>query len=140
MASECGVAATAPVGKREPGKRGLILYWVFTLLLIVQLMVSGTALILGPPMIATLIRHLGYPEYFAVFLGIAKLLAIVAIAQSWSPTLKEWGYAGATFDLLAADISHIASHDSAKDIAGPFVIMVLLALSYFAYAKVKRRT
>src|SRR5579864_4732909 len=139
MASERAVTATAPGRNRERGRRDVILYWVFTLLLMAQLVVSGVALIVRPPMVATLIQHLGYPGYFAVFLGIAKLLAAVAIAQTWSPVLKEWGYAGATFDLIAAGISHIASHDAAKDIAGPFVMMALLALSYSSYAKLKPR-
>jgi hypothetical protein len=138
MAGERGLMAPALGENRGSGRRGVILYWVFTLLLMAQLMVSGVALILRPPMVATLIQHLGYPEYFAAFLGIAKLLAAVAIAQTWSPVLKEWGYAGATFDLLAAGISHIASHDAPKDVAGPFVMMALLVLSYFAYAKLKR--
>lgn len=140
MAGERGVTATALEENRERGRRGVVLYWVFTVLLMAQLVVSGVALILRPPMVATLIQHLGYPAYFALFLGIAKLLAAVAIAQTWSPVLKEWGYAGATFDLLAAGISHIASHDVAKDIAGPFVMMTLLAASYVAYTKVIRRT
>src|SRR5579872_6546243 len=107
MAGERGVTATALEENRERGRRGVVLYWVFTVLLMAQLVVSGVALILRPPMVATLIQHLGYPAYFALFLGIAKLLAAVAIAQTWSPVLKEWGYAGATFDLLAAGISHI---------------------------------
>jgi hypothetical protein len=140
MASGRGVMATALGGNRERGRRDVILYWVFTPLLMAQLVVSGVALILRPPMVATLIQHLGYPDYFAALLGIAKLLAVVAIAQTWSPVLKEWGYAGATFDLLAAGISHIASHDAPKDVAGPFVMIVLLALSYIPYARVRRRT
>lgn len=103
-----------------------------------QLALTGTVMILRPPAVTAAVQHLGYPAYFPVFLGMAKLLAVAALAQRWSATLSEWAYAGISFDLLAAGLSHLASHDATSEVAGPFFIMILVALSYVAYGKVRR--
>ncbi|MBZ5492268.1 MAG: DoxX family protein [Acidobacteriia bacterium] len=137
MATDAGRMVMASRKSREAGRGIVVLYWIFTLLLVAHFSLTAITLILRVPMITALVRHLGYPEYFPVLLGVAKILGIVAILQPWSATLKEWGYAGMTFDVGAALFSHISSHDTAKDIAGPIVILVLIAISYFGYAKVK---
>ena len=47
-------------------------------------------------------RELGLPAYLIPFLGWAKVLGVVAILVPGYPRLKEWAYAGLTFDLLGA--------------------------------------
>ena len=124
----------------KSGNRLDSLYWGSTGLLIAQLVVSASLLIIRPTMVTTVVRHLGYPDYFPIYLGIAKALAAVAIAQAWSATLREWAYAGVTFDLLAASLSQLAVHDSGKEVAGPLVIMSLVVISYTAYLKTGRQS
>ncbi len=138
MATDAGRMMMASRRSREAGRGIVVLYWTFTLLLVAHFSLTAITLILRIPMITALVRHLGYPEYFPLLLGVAKLLGIAAILQPWSATLKEWGYAGMTFDVTAALFSHASVHDPAKDIAGPIVIMVLIAISYFGYSKVKK--
>jgi hypothetical protein len=129
---------TAVSSATRKERKAHVFYWVSTGLLVAQLTLSACLLIARPPIVTTVVQHLGYPGYFPIFLGLAKLLAAIAILQPWFATLKEWAYAGATFDLLAASLSHFAVHDAAKDVAGPWLIMILVAASYFAYLKMKR--
>ena len=139
MVSEPYMEAIAAGGSREE-RRQVVFYWSFTGLLILLLAVQAILLILGVPPMRALVQHLGYPAYFPLFLGIAKLLAVIAIAQPWSGRLKEWAYAGVTFDLVAAAVSHIASHDSAREVAGPIMILIIVAVSYVAYVGLKRQS
>lgn len=50
---------------------------------------------------------LGYPVYFSYILVVAYTLGLLAIFQSKFKTLKEWAYAGFTFALLGAFLSHL---------------------------------
>ena len=50
--------------------------------------------------------ELGYPVYLMTILGVAKLLGVLALLLPGTPLLKEWAYAGFTFDLLGASVSH----------------------------------
>jgi hypothetical protein len=51
---------------------------------------------------------LGYPVYFIPFIGVAKLLGVVAILIPGYPRIKEWAYAGFFFDLIGATYSIIS--------------------------------
>jgi hypothetical protein len=79
--------------------------------------------------VATL-RHLGYPAYFALILGLGKLLGAVAIVMPRFPRLKEWAYAGFFFDLTAGAYSRAAVGDSAVDIIAPLVFLALTMASW----------
>lgn len=103
---------------------------VATWLLVAQLALSGVVMLARPPMIVTMIGHLGYPEYFPMLLGAAKLLGALAIGHARYPTLTEWAYAGATFDVLAAAASHAAVGDALGETLSPLVAGVLIAVSY----------
>ena len=51
------------------------------------------------------ITHLGYPEYFIPFIGVAKLLGSIALVVPAFKKIKEWAYAGLFFDLIGATYS-----------------------------------
>jgi hypothetical protein len=85
-------------------------------------------------MVAT-ITGLGYPVYFMKMLGVAKLLGVVAIVIGRFETLKEWAYAGFTFNLIAASVSHVASNDPAWKPVVPMVFLALLMASYAAWKR-----
>ena len=102
---------------------------VTTGLFAVLIAISGVLYLVGPPPIVAAIRNLGYPDYVRPLLGIAKLLGAGALILPRSRTLREWAYAGFTFDLLAAIASHALSGEAAH--AGPAVFaLALLAASY----------
>jgi hypothetical protein len=63
-------------------------------------------------------------------LGIAKLLGVAAIltGRPWRE-VREWAYAGFTFDLIAASLSHGISGDGRASVF-PLVVLMLLTASH----------
>jgi hypothetical protein len=83
------------------------------------------------------IRHLGYPDYFRVMLTVFKVLgAIVLLLPMMNSRIKEWAYAGFTFNLLSAFISHWAVDGFNGQTLFPLFILGILAVSYLTYRKV----
>ena len=82
------------------------------------------------------IRHLGYPEYFGNALVVFKILGVLAIViPQVSTRVKEWAYAGFTFDFLFAAISHGAVDGINGQTFFPLVVLGILAVSYIYYHK-----
>ena len=79
-------------------KRNKIIYWIATIWLSLGMLSTGVTQLLklegnGPGSLEAMTK-LGYPEYFVTFLGIAKVLGVVALLIPKYPLLKEWVYAG----------------------------------------------
>ena len=91
--------------------------------------ISGVLYLIGPPPIVAGIRSLGYPDYFRPLLGLAKVLGAAALVLPLPRTLREWAYAGFTFDLIAAIASHALSGEAAHAVP-PAIALLLLAASY----------
>src|SRR5260370_259391 len=81
----------------------------------------------GPPAI---VRPLGYPDYFRSLLGVAKVLGALALLLPRPSILREWAYAGFTFDLLGAFASHALHGDAAAHLAPALIALGLLVASY----------
>jgi hypothetical protein len=83
----------------------------------------------------TLFNSLGYPKYLIPFLGVAKLLGVIAILIPGFKRLKEWAYAGLFYDLIGATYSGIA----VQGFQPPILFMILpigfLFLSYYLWHK-----
>jgi hypothetical protein len=81
---------------------------------------------------------LGYPDYFAYSLIICKVLGATAlIIPRLHPKIKEWAYAGLTFNLIFAAISHAVVDGEIGNIVLPFIIGGILAVSYVYNSKIK---
>ena len=53
------------------------------------------------------ISHLGYPDYFRVLLTVFKIIgAILLIVPAVKGRIKEWAYAGFSFNFVSAAVSH----------------------------------
>ena len=76
------------------------------------------------------IAALGYPEYLMTILGVAKVLGVVVLLLPRLRLLKEWAYAGFTFDLLGASASHAFAKHSTGEVLIPLVILTLTVASY----------
>ena len=64
-------------------------------------------------------------------LGILKLLGVVALLAPGFARLKEWAYAGFSFDLIGAAFSFAAAGDpTPAGIAPPLLILAVVAVSY----------
>lgn len=105
--------------------------WVTTGLVSAMMAVSGLLYLAGAKPAVEAMTTLGYPAYFMTMLGAAKLLGAIALVAPRVPaTLREWAYAGFTFDLLAAFVSHAATGGGAQAPIPLFVLALLLG-SYF---------
>jgi len=83
-------------------------------------------------------KHLKFPEYFLPYTGFTKLLGLVALIIPGYPKIKEWVYAGFTFDLLAAMYSLIAIQVPVTTLWVQALALVLLAGSYFFFHKIQK--
>jgi hypothetical protein len=115
-----------------------VLYWSFTGLLSALMVLGSIPDIMLVPDAVALFEHLGYPTYLLPFLGIAKLLGIVAILVPGFPRIKEWAYAGLFFDLLGAMYSSIAVGDPASQWLLFLIGFVLIGGSYTFYHKKRK--
>ena len=83
----------------------------------------------GPASIVKVMLALGYPLYLMKILGFAKILGGIAILTGKLPRMKEWAYAGFTFDFLGATASHVLTGDAPHALF-PLVFFFFLAASY----------
>lgn len=118
-------------------KRTKIIYWIVTILAAAFMTLAAVPDILLIPEAVEIFRHLGYPDYLIPFIGVAKILGVIAILSPWFPRLKEWAYAGLVFDLIGALYSHISVGDPPSAWIFTIVGLVLVGGSYFVYRKLQ---
>jgi uncharacterized membrane protein YphA (DoxX/SURF4 family) len=106
-------------------------YWIATGIFAAVFTFVGVINLMAPPEMIAMLASLGYPAYLAGILGVAKLLAVIAIVVPGFPRLKEWAYAGVTFDLIGAAWSHAASGDSLMDISIPLLVLAVALTSWY---------
>jgi len=113
-----------------------LIYWIFTGILVAVMLFSGiTSIMNTPESIKMMSGHFGYPAYFNQYLGVAKVLGSIALLVPGFPRLKEWAYAGFTFDMISAVYSEISVHDSVVHWAPIFIFIAFLAVSYIYHHK-----
>jgi len=123
------------VKSRPAGKKTKILYWVFTILFAGLMLFSAYPDVFLNPEAVAFMTHLGYPNYFTVFIGVAKTLGVIAILIPGNPRLKEWAYAGLFFDLIGAVYSQIATDGFMMPMLIMLVWIVPGILSYVYHHK-----
>lgn len=111
------------------------LFWIITGLFSAFMLFSAIPDILSVPDAVTFMNHLGYPNYFIPFIGVAKLLGIIAILIPGYPRIKEWAYAGLAYDLIGATYSVVATEGLQPQTAFILLPLGFLVLSYFLYHK-----
>jgi hypothetical protein len=117
-------------------KKANIFYWIFTGLFGLLMLFSAIPDILSSPVaIEGMHNGLGYPVYFVPFIGVAKLLGVLAILVPGFPRLREWAYAGLFFDLIGATYSIIA----VGNISGVGFMILPFALGITSYVFYIRR-
>ncbi len=116
-------------------KKTKMIYWIFTALFLGLMLFSSIPDILCVPDAITFVTHLGYPVYFIPFIGVAKLLGVIAILIPGFPRIKEWAYAGLIFDLIAACYSVIMVEGFSAGILPMFVFIGIAFGSYLYHHK-----
>ncbi|WP_336518324.1 DoxX family protein [Pollutibacter soli] len=114
-------------------KRDRIIFWITTS--IIFLWESAMPAFTSNTQIAIDgIRSLGYPDYFRVWLTIFKVAGgLILILPVFKGRIKEWAYAGFTFDFLFAFISHAAVNGFNPLSFFPLIVLAILGLSYIFY-------
>ncbi len=116
-------------------KRTKVLYWILTGVMAAFMLIASIPDVLQIPEAVAIFTRLGYPRYLLLFIGIAKILAVIAILSPGFHRLKEWAYAGLVFDLIGALYSHIAVGDSFGDWVFAILGLLLVGGSYFFYRR-----
>lgn len=112
-----------------------ITYWITTILFAAFMLFSGVGGLVGSEAGDAVMTALGYPLYLNIILGIAKILGSVAILQTKWHIIKEWAYAGFTFDILGASMSFLFSGFGASAIIIPLISLVVMFISYALWKK-----
>src|SRR3989338_4130233 len=116
-----------------------IIYWTVTILFALFMTLSGISEVMQTESAQQLMISLGYPIYLNLILGVAKLLGVFAILQTKFKTIKEWAYAGFTFDLLGASTSFVLVGESnVMGILFPLIFLAVMFYSYFLFKKVDK--
>lgn len=112
------------------------IYWILTGLLCVLLGLGAIPDAMATPSaIEIVVKHLGYPQYFLVLIGVAKILGVIAILIPGFPRVKEWAYAGFVFDLGGAVYSSIAVGDGVEKWSVLLIGIALIFASYIYFHK-----
>ena len=104
-------------------KAKIITYWITTVLISAMMLMSAFMYLSGAPKMVEAFHSLGYPDYFRVMLGIAKVLGVAVLLAPGLRVLKEWAYAGFTITFVAAVVSHVECGQ------GPAVVAPVVAFS-----------
>ena len=73
------------------------------------------------------------PVYLLPFVGVAKVLGIIAILLPNMARLKEWAYAGLTFDLIGAACAIVASGKPEENLVRMLFFIALAFGSHYCY-------
>jgi FtsH-binding integral membrane protein len=120
-------------------KKNRIIFWITTSILFLwEGLMPLCTLLFMPQYINAGTKPLGYPDYFAYTLIIFKVLGATALMLPKLPgKLREWAYAGLTFNLIFAVISHVVVDKNIGYILMPMVVGIILAVSYFYNQKIQ---
>lgn len=118
-----------------------IIYWISTVIFAGLMLFSAIPDAMNKPdAVVFMSGFLGYPKYFTPFIGIVKIVGVIAVLLPIPPRLKEWAYAGLAFDLMGAIFSIIAATMAAGKSLDPSMIFMLVwvvpgIISYIYYHK-----
>src|SRR5262249_13459204 len=107
-----------------------IVFWVATALVAAEFALGGVWDLLRIPYVSTIMVHLGYPSYFALFMGLWKVPGSVGVLLPGLPRLKEWVYAGMVYEMTGAVFSHAAVGDGVVELSVPLVLLALIGVSW----------
>lgn len=109
-----------------------ITYWVSTSLVSLGMAISFANYLFNPVMV-TGYAHIGFPDWFRIELGIAKLLGAIALIMPAVPQrIKEWAYACFFVNFFSAIPAHYFAGDPAFNLIAPVILLILLMVSYLS--------
>jgi hypothetical protein len=120
---------------KEIMKAFKITYWITTGIVVLLMLISFYNYFFNPAL-KEAYAHVGFPDWFRVELGIAKLLGALALAIPMVPArIKEWAYVGFFINFFSAFLSHYLIGDPAFNQIMPLVLLLLVVVSYITFHK-----
>lgn len=92
---------------------------------------------LTKPEVKISMAHLGFPDYFRIELGIAKIIGAVLI---WLPVrlLRETAYIGFAIIFASASLAHAAVGDPLAKVITGLAFLAILIVSYVCVARLQK--
>ena len=119
-------------------KKDKIIYWSSTGIISAMMLFSAYGYFSNPEMKNAFI-HLGFPDYFRMELGLAKIIGVIALLVPMIPQkIKEFAYAGFMITFISAFIAHLSSGDAISIAIMPLVMLGILVVSYIYSLKVNK--
>ncbi len=116
-----------------------IIFWATTAI-VAGMMLFSSFLYLSSEELKAAFVHLGFPDYFRIELGLAKIIgALLLLIPAIPPILRLFAYFGFGLTFISAIIAHLASGDPVSVAVGPFVFLALLAVSYTYRGKLEEK-
>ena len=118
-------------------KKDKIIYWITTGLVSVMMLFSGYSYFANPDMTAGF-KLMGFPDFFRVELGVAKIIAGIVLLIPFQSRIKDWAYAGLGIVFISAAYTHISLHDEIGKTIAPLVFLGIMSISYLFYIKINK--
>ena len=113
-----------------------ITYWTTTVLIALMMLLSGTMYFISPEMEENF-HKLGFPDFFRVELGIAKIIGSLLLLLKVPVRFKEWAYFGFLVTLGSAVAAHLSVGDT--NLIAIIVAFILLSVSYVTFHKIQQK-
>lgn len=117
-------------------KRTKVTYTTLLVLFSVMMLMDGIAGTLMLDEGKKAFDQLGYPYYLMPIVGVSKILGVAGL---WQPNkvLKEWAFAGFTFNFLGASASWALSEGPIGFVLIPVFMLIVLLAIYFLWKKLQ---
>jgi len=122
-------------------KKFKIAYWVVLVFITIGMLFSAVPSVLKLPYAVEHFCHvLKLPEYLLVFTGVIKIIGLIALYIPGYPRLKEWIFAGFTFDLIGAWYCNYTGLHSFAATLPVLVYLLILFVLYYLYHRIQPAT
>lgn len=112
-------------------KRSKIVYWVVTIFLSFGMLAGGVQQMLQIGGYNEIVTGLGYPLYLLSILGVWKILGVIVILIPKFQLIKEWAYAGFSFAMSGAFISHLIAGQAFTEALPSLILLIVTILSWY---------
>ncbi|MGM9475099.1 DoxX family protein [Pedobacter sp. GSP4] len=113
-------------------------YWIATIIFALMMIMDGIGGLTQQEAGKEVLKHLGYPMYLLIIVGIAKLLGAIAILQTRFKAIKEWAFAGFTINFIGAFASRAFVGDGLSLLIPPLVALAIMFIPYILWKKYER--
>lgn len=112
-------------------KKIKIVYWIVLVFITIGMLFSAVPSVLKLPYaVEHFCNVLKLPEYLLVFTGVIKIIGLIALYIPGYPRLKEWIFAGFTFDLIGA---WYCNYTGLRSFAGTLPVLIYLLILFVLY-------